>query len=326
MVKQIIDNVYNFWCCYPNDNSIESVLIALAQTKSQMLDHLQKDMSSKDSAIKLRAIIPLSKIGSAELLDKLILLIKDNEESHIKWIVASSLGRLGDIKALDVLLNIGLNDKDYYVRASSAWALGEIGSIEALNGLIKTLRCDQEGSVRKAAVSAIIKIGDGKEKILDLLIKVALNDEEWYVRQEALFYLVKLGNSQILDILKKEANHSEQYIREEIDLALNAEESCIGLLNTTNNDAQVDNLIEDLKGRNFDERMYEIEVLDKIGTLEILDKLLQNPEIDIYSSDIYVLARKLAVRFSKEKVNFIPFYPELLGQNSIYLHCNIHPA
>jgi len=53
-----------------------------------------------------------------------------------------------------------------------------------------------------------------------------------------------------------------------------------------------------------------------IGTLEIWEKLIQSPEINIYDSDIFSLARTLAVRFSKEKTPFIPVYPELIGERA----------
>ena len=45
-------------------------------------------------------------------------------------------------------------------------------------------------------------------------------------------------------------------------------------------------------------------------------ELIENPEIDIYHPDIFVSARKLAVRFSKEGVPFIPVYPELVNREA----------
>jgi HEAT repeat protein len=57
-------------------------------------------------------------------------------------------------------------------------------------------------------------------------------------------------------------------------------------------------------------------VLGKISTSETLAKLIQLPELDIYDPAIFSLARTLAVRFSKEKLPFIPVYPELVRLDS----------
>jgi HEAT repeat protein len=53
--------------------------------------------------------------------------------------------------------------------------------------------------------------------------------------------------------------------------------------------------------------------LGNIGTSKTLAKLLQRSEIDIFRYDIFPLVRTLAVRFSKEKLLFIPVYPELVA-------------
>jgi hypothetical protein len=56
-----------------------------------------------------------------------------------------------------------------------------------------------------------------------------------------------------------------------------------------------------------------IGALGEIGTSETLAKLIQLPEIDINHPWIFLLARTLAVRFSKERLPFIPVYPELVA-------------
>jgi PBS lyase HEAT-like repeat len=57
-----------------------------------------------------------------------------------------------------------------------------------------------------------------------------------------------------------------------------------------------------------------LEALAQIGTSDILEKLIDNPEIDIYRPDIFLLARKLALRFGKERLPFIPVYPKLVNR------------
>jgi len=77
----------------------------------------------------------------------------------------------------------------------------------------------------------------------------------------------------------------------------------------------VEALITALKDKNENNsvRRKAAKALGKIGTPEILAKLIQFPEIDIYEPDIFSLARTLAVQFSKERLPFIPVYPELVA-------------
>jgi hypothetical protein len=59
-------------------------------------------------------------------------------------------------------------------------------------------------------------------------------------------------------------------------------------------------------------RWQAAEALGKIGNAETLENLIKFWAIDIYQRDIFLLARKLAVRFSKEKQLFIPVYPKFV--------------
>ncbi len=62
--------------------------------------------------------------------------------------------------------------------------------------------------------------------------------------------------------------------------------------------------------------------LGKIRNPETLQKLICNWKINIYDPDIFVLARKLAVRYSREKLSFIPVYPKLVRYSSIATKVN----
>jgi len=53
--------------------------------------------------------------------------------------------------------------------------------------------------------------------------------------------------------------------------------------------------------------------LGKIGTLDSLKQIISSPIIGIYRSDIFGLVRILVIRFYKEKVPFIPLYPDVIG-------------
>ena len=69
-------------------------------------------------------------------------------------------------------------------------------------------------------------------------------------------------------------------------------------------------LITALKDSDSEVRKAAVEALGKIGNLETLQQILENPNLDIYDYHIFPLLRKLAMRHSKAKVDFIPVYPE----------------
>ena len=68
----------------------------------------------------------------------------------------------------------------------------------------------------------------------------------------------------------------------------------------------IQELVEILKGEDSELRDIAINELKKIPRLDILKKLVESPEIDIYDPKIFSLARILAIRFSKEEVSYIP--------------------
>jgi HEAT repeat protein len=55
-----------------------------------------------------------------------------------------------------------------------------------------------------------------------------------------------------------------------------------------------------------------INTLEKLGTLAVLENLLQLPETAIYQDKIFLLIRSLMLRHHKAKVWFIPVYPEVV--------------
>ncbi|MBW4559636.1 MAG: HEAT repeat domain-containing protein [Mojavia pulchra JT2-VF2] len=126
------------------------------------------------------------------------------------------------------------------------------------------------------------------------------------------FALGKIGNSQAVDALISALNHSNSDVRGYAAFALGK----IG------NSQAVDALISALNDLDSHVRSYAAQALGKIGNQEILAKVIQNPEIDIYEPDIFSLARMLAVRFSKQKLPFIPVYPETIKYSPITAYSN----
>ena len=71
-------------------------------------------------------------------------------------------------------------------------------------------------------------------------------------------------------------------------------------------------LIEALSDSDSYCRRIAASALGEIGSPEILQQLIQNWNIDIYERDIFILARKLAIRYSRRNLSYIPVYPHLI--------------
>ncbi|MGQ3684302.1 MAG: HEAT repeat domain-containing protein [Candidatus Loosdrechtia sp.] len=77
----------------------------------------------------------------------------------------------------------------------------------------------------------------------------------------------------------------------------------------------VDALIQAFKDEDSRARERTANALGKIGTLTTLEKLIKDPDLNIFAPEVFSLARSLAVRFRKEKSDFIPVYPELIDKH-----------
>jgi len=95
-----------------------------------------------------------------------------------------------------------------------------------------------------------------------------------------------------------------------------SEENLLKVIGQIGNAQAVQALIQALSHEDSDVRYRAAKALGQIGTLKTLERLIQNTKIDIFDADIFILARKLAIRFSKEKTPFIPVYPELIGREA----------
>jgi energy-coupling factor transporter ATP-binding protein EcfA2 len=257
--------------------------------------------SYPDTSFITSTVVTLGQVNS-QMCQKLEEAL-NHSDSYVRNYAADALGKIGNSQAVDALI-AALNDSDSWVIAKAASALGKIGNSQAVDALIAALN-DSEEYVRMNAAQALGEIGSSQA--VDALI-AALNDSEWYVRSNAADALGKIGNSQAGDALIAALNDSEWYVRS------NAADA----LGKIGNSQGVDALIAALNHSESDVRRNAADALGKIGNPETLAKLIQFPEINIYDRDIFVLARTLAVRFSKQGLlskrgkPLIPVYPELV--------------
>lgn len=283
-----------------NPDKRSQVALALGKIKIEKIDdYLISALSDEDSNVRENVAIALGNIGTDKAINALISLLS-NSESQMRSVAVAALGKTGAEKAIEALIKI-LNDEDSNVRSDAVWYLGEIGTEKAVNALVSVL-VDEDVNVRSNAAKALGKIGSAKA--VDGLIN-ALTDRSRHVRRDAAWSLGKIRSQEAVDALVSALGDKDGYVR------ANAAEA-LGKIGTRE---AIHVLFSTLSHNELYVRINAAWALNKIGSSEMLRQLLKlhNIDICIYQPEVFILARKLAVSFRKEKVDFIPVYPELLG-------------
>ena len=295
---------------------------------AQVVEALITVLNHSDINVRIRAAEALDNIGNTQAVEALIAALKHSEWS-VRWQAAVAWGKIGDAQAVEVLI-AALNHSNSNVRIETVVALGSIGNAQAVEALIRVLK-DSNSLVRSQAARALGKIGDAQA--VKALI-AALNHSDWSARIEAAEALGQIGNAQAVEVLIATLNHSDRSVRMRAVVALGqigdtqAVEALMTALNDSDSDVRgvaavalgkmgntqaVEALIAALNHSYSFVRKQAAVALGNISTSETLAKLLQCSEIDIFRHNIFPLVRTLAVRFSNEKLPFIPVYPELVA-------------
>jgi HEAT repeat protein len=298
-----------------NPEAVETLITALNQEKepirasaakalgeiatSRIVKALITALSDKDSLVRSYAAEALGKIGSSEAVEALITAFGDeNENEFVRRYAAEALGRIGSLEAVSVL-TAALSNDDWDVRVSAAVALSRMGTPQIAT-LISALS-QKDRAVRLKAVAALSKIGT--HQAVDALITVLSDEEDGNVRVNTAVALSKMGTPQAVEVLIQTLSDEFGFYRM---IAVEA-------LGEIGNPQALEVLIQALI--HGDGIVYEMAVgaLGEIGTSETLAQLIQLAEIDIYDPWIFPSARTLAIRFRKERLPFIPVYPELVA-------------
>jgi HEAT repeat protein len=260
----------------------------------EAVEPLVRALDGGDIFVRGLAARALGRIGSLEAVEPLIHALGD-KDSFVRGWAARALGRIGSPEAVEPLTH-ALDGGDSFVRRGAAEALGGIGGLEAVGLLIHTLS-DEDSDVRAGAAYTLGSIGS--PEAVKPLIR-ALDDEESVVREGAARALGSIGSPEAVEPLIRALGDKDSFVRGWAADALGS----IGSLEA------VELLIRALSDEDSKVREGAADALGRIGSLELLEKLIQDPQIDIYDLYIFPLARKLAVRHSREDVSFIPVYPE----------------
>jgi hypothetical protein len=190
-----------------------------------------------------------------------------------------------------------LKNSDKNVRALAAQTLGNIGNSEAVPALIEALN-DEDNQVQYSAQLALSQIGNS-ETISALIRVLKDSDENFNVKCGAASALSDIGNSEVVSALIVALKDSNKYVRQLSAKALGeiGNPEAVPALTEALTDAD-DYVLESVAA----------EALEEIGDLRTLKQIIYRWDIDIYESNIFLLARKLAIRYRKTKNSVIPVY------------------
>lgn len=90
------------------------------------VDKMVKAMNYKDNSIRLAAIKAAGTMKNEQLLNTLILFLRDDPDATIRSSAAEALGNMGVARAQDHLSYVGENDPDEKVREKALEAMKEI--------------------------------------------------------------------------------------------------------------------------------------------------------------------------------------------------------
>ncbi|NCQ70079.1 MAG: PBS lyase [Microcystis aeruginosa W13-15] len=239
----------------------------------------------------------LSKMGNLEVIPTLIEGLNDSEESIRLSVIGMVilLSTIDNYIVIPILIE-ALKNSDKNVRGFAAQTLGNIGNSEAIPALIEALN-DEDNQVKNIAQLALSKMGNS-ETISALIRVLKDSDENLNVKVWVALALSDIGNSEVVSALIVALKDSNKYVRH---LSAKA-------LGEIGNPEAVPALTEALT--DADDYVLEsvAEALEEIGDLRTLKQIIYRWDIDIYESNIFLLARKLAIRYRKTKNSVIPVY------------------
>ncbi len=288
-------------------------------------------LSNSNSDVKIYAALVLGNIGTREVVTALIDVLS-NSDSDVKIYAALVLGNIGTREVVTALIDV-LSNSDSDVRNNAAWALEKIRIPEAVTALVPG-PSHSDSDVRNDPVGVLRNIG-----ILEAVptLITALSHSNRDVRNNAASALVKIGTPEAVKALIATLSHSNTEVRIYAAWALGkigtpeAVKALIATLSHSNTDVRydvryyaawalgkigtpeaVEALIATLSHSNTDVRSDAAQALKNVDTLDTLKQIISSPLIDVYQSDIFELVRMLAIRYYKQKVPFIPLYPEVI--------------
>jgi HEAT repeat protein len=172
-----------------------TALASVGPAGPEAIPTLQEMLSTPDCLPALRALA-LYGSDAAPAIEKIIVLLKHEGDSEVRWNAAQTLGKIGPAaKQATPKLVAALKDPEPLVREHAAEALGEIGpdAKEAIPELVQALK-DPDARVRRDAVRSLGQMGPSAKSAVES-IRPLLKDEEERVRKAARVSLHQIDPS-----------------------------------------------------------------------------------------------------------------------------------
>lgn len=179
----------------------------------------QRNLASRDPAIRVQAVDTLSKRSTAESLQRLSVVLADDPEPAVRAAAAQAIGRMGRVDGTPSLFGSIRRDTSLEVRASAVRAIGAIKDPASVPGLIdiwRTFRDSDDSAIHIGCAEALKHIG---ATAVPELLK-ALTDANWRVRYGAVTALRAIGGSGLKQQIAPLAEDSHILVRTAAQLAL----------------------------------------------------------------------------------------------------------
>lgn len=200
--------------------------IRVAQDKD-LVAALREALKDSEEMVRRSAAQALGRLGpsTASAQADLAKALKDAKPS-VRQNAAWALGQLGKTSVKH--LGVALADSDRFVQRDAAQALANVAKDEpdAVRPMLVALArlCEvNDSEVRRAALSALVKIVNAKDKDLAEIINPALRDKDLEVRRTAALTLAMIGGqagAAAIPILREALAHGDRTARHNAALGI----------------------------------------------------------------------------------------------------------
>ncbi len=279
--------------------SVASAL--LLEDDSEIIAALAQCYEDENVQVRQSAIEALLQINPQKGREAILSALFDPE---LRSWAGERVGMLNCPEVVRCLINL-LKDKKIAteIRHLAVRSLGIIRDPQAIEPLIAVLQDQSDAQeVRWQASHSLSRFNTAR--VVQTLAAV-LKDCDARIAGGVAYDLAEMGRPEAVDALVVDINSPDAMTRR------TAMTSLSDIRHPRANAA----LVSALKDQDTEFVRRAISGLEKNGSGETLQQLVDDPEIDLFSPEIFQLARTLAIRFSRAGLSCIPVYPEKVAVN-----------
>ena len=183
-----------------------------ASAQADRVAQYLRDLSSEDASLRRNAVRQLAQIAAWELVEPLMPLLADPDES-VRSETRDALEQIGEDAVVALLAGLGADDAT--MRAGCADVIGRLNYLDDerfQRGLLPLVK-DESADVRREACAALGRVGD---IAASGTLKEALADPEPQVQTAAATALAKLGDGSGFQVLLKGTVSADPTLRGQV--------------------------------------------------------------------------------------------------------------